>query len=118
MSVDTILGLPFNIASYATLLHIIVNLVNNHPERKHINDYKPGRVIIILGDTHIYSDEKADHVATAKTQIERKYNTYAFPEFRLNKQLKSLDDLKTLTVDDMEIIDYVSNLALKAKMIA
>ena len=117
-SVDTFLGLPFNIASYAALLHIVVNLVNNHVARTHTIDYKPGRVIMILGDTHIYSDKKADHIEVVKKQIKRKSSTYPFPEFRINKKLKKLDDLNHLETSDMEIIDYVSNPTLKAKMVA
>ena len=57
-SADSFLGLPFNIASYAALLHIVTNLVNNHKDRAHQIDYEPGRVIMVLGDVHIYSDEK------------------------------------------------------------
>jgi thymidylate synthase len=117
-SSDIVLGVPFNIASYAALLYIIINLVNNHENRVHEINYVPGRVIMIFGDTHIYSDEKGDHIEAAKTQISRMSNTYPFPQFRLNKQLKTLKELDTLEPSDMEIIDYVSNSAVKAKMIA
>jgi len=117
-SVDTILGLPFNIASYAALLHIIVNLVNNNNERKHLQNYTPGRVIMILGDTHIYSDGKNDHISVAKKQLERKNKTYPFPKFKLLKQLHTLDDLNNLNVSDMEINNYRYNKTLKASMVA
>lgn len=46
MSVDTALGLPYNIASYAALLHIMA----------YLTDLKPGRLIASLGDTHLYMD--------------------------------------------------------------
>lgn len=118
MSADSVLGMPFNIASYAILLHIIVDLVNNNENRKHTIDYTPGRVIMIFGDTHIYSDEKGDHVSTAKEQIKRRYETYPFCDFRLKKRLKTIDDLHTLQTTDMEITNYISGSVLRAKMIA
>ena len=117
-SVDTILGLPFNIASYAALLHIIVNLVNNNLDRNHITDYQPGRVIMIFGDTHIYSDGKNDHISVAKKQLERIDKTYPFPDFKLLKQLHTLDDLNNLNVSDMEIKNYRYNNMLRAPMVA
>lgn len=117
-SVDSILGMPFNIASYAALLHIVTNLVNNHAERKHVIDYTPGKLIMVFGDTHIYSDEQADHVELAKQQIKMKFMTYTFPEFHLRVKLKSINDLMTLSVTDINIVNYVSNGPLKAKMVA
>lgn len=118
MSVDSVLGCPFNIASYALLLHIITNIVNNHPQRTHVKDYTPGRVIMILGDTHIYSDEKADHVVTVKEQLSRKDDTYPFPEIKLTKQIKYLSDINELTSDDFEVSNYICGSTLKATMIA
>lgn len=56
-SVDTFLGLPFNIASYALLLEIIAKEVNMLPEE----------LIGNLGDTHLYSN----HIEQAKEQINR-----------------------------------------------
>lgn len=117
-SVDTILGMPFNIASYAIMLHIITMLVNNHPNRKHEIDYKPGRVIMVFGDTHIYSDEKGDHVETAREILKRRDNTYQFPQLRVNYDLRNSNDLKNIESKHFEIIDYVSCGVLKANMIA
>jgi thymidylate synthase len=56
-SVDTFLGLPFNIASYGLLLHIIANEVNMVPDE----------LIGNLGDVHLYSN----HIEQAKEQISR-----------------------------------------------
>jgi thymidylate synthase len=56
-SVDTFLGLPFNIASYGLLLHIIANEV----------DMIPDELIGNLGDTHLY----LNHIEQAKEQISR-----------------------------------------------
>ena len=58
-SVDTFLGLPFNIASYGLLLEIIAKIVNMVPDE----------LIGNLGDTHLYSN----HIEQAKEQIGRKY---------------------------------------------
>jgi len=117
-SVDSFLGLPFNITSYGILLHIIVNLVNNNKNRKHKDDYRPGRIIMILGDTHIYSDPKGDHTQQVKTQIGNKYSSNRFPELVITKKLCDLNDLDNLTVDDIVIKDYISCQVIKAKMIA
>lgn len=117
-SVDTILGLPFNIASYAAMLHIIVNLVNNNVKRTHTQDYKPGRLIMLLGDTHIYSDNKNNHINVAKKQLTRINKTYPFPKFKLLKKLKNLQDLNSLKVSDIKIINYKYNKPMKAIMIA
>jgi thymidylate synthase len=58
-SVDTFLGLPFNIASYGLLLEIIAKSVNMVPDE----------LIGNLGDVHLYSN----HIEQAKEQIGRKY---------------------------------------------
>jgi thymidylate synthase len=58
-SVDTFLGLPFNIASYGLLLEIIAKEVNMVPDE----------LIGNLGDTHLY----LNHIEQAKEQIGRKY---------------------------------------------
>jgi thymidylate synthase len=74
-SVDTFLGLPFNIASYALLLEIIAKEVN----------MIPGELIGNLGDVHLYSD----HIEQAKEQISRE-------PFELPK-LKYMDHLDTFS---------------------
>jgi len=56
-SVDTFLGLPFNVASYGLLLSLIA----------YETGYKPGSLIGSLGDTHLYSN----HIEQAKEQIKR-----------------------------------------------
>lgn len=56
-SVDTMLGLPFNVASYGLLLHLIAKETC----------LQEGRLVGFLGDTHIY----LNHVETARMQIER-----------------------------------------------
>ena len=70
-SVDTGLGLPFNIASYALLLHMIAQQVN----------MVPGELIMNLGDTHIYTN----HIAPIKEQLKRNSKTMELPKLVLNK---------------------------------
>lgn len=99
-SSDSFLGLPFNIASYALLLHIIVNLVNNNKNRKHKEDYDVGEVIIIMGDTHIYSDKKADHLSVVKQQISLRNETYRFPKLNINIKLQDLCDITPFSLNN------------------
>ena len=67
-SVDTFLGLPFNIASYGTLLLLLCEETN----------LKPGELIGNLGDTHLYSN----HLEQAKEQIER--TSFDLPTIKLS----------------------------------
>ncbi len=116
-SCDLLIGGPFNIASTAALLHIITMLVNNHPKRTHIEDYIPGRVIIIFGDHHIYIDkDQGDHTEAIKELLTRK--TYPFPSFKIKKKLSTLDDLVNLGASDFEISNYICGSTIKAKMVA
>jgi thymidylate synthase len=107
-SVDTFLGLPFNIASYGLLLEIIAKAVNMVPDE----------LIGNLGDVHLYSN----HVEQAKEQIERQ----PFDLLPTLKHLRS-DDKYTLLnefptlwsnfeISDFEIENYQSHPAIKAKL--
>ena len=69
-SVDTFLGLPFNIASYALLLEIIAKEVNMIPDE----------LIGNLGDTHLYSN----HIEQAKEQISRE--PYGLPSVQITER--------------------------------
>lgn len=65
-SVDVMLGLPFNIASYALLLHLLAKEAG----------LLEGKLVGFLGDTHIY----LNHVEGAKEQLARDPNKYPFPK--------------------------------------
>ncbi len=64
-SVDTMLGLPFNIASYALLLELLAKETN----------LKPGKLVGFLADVHIYMN----HLDGAKEQLSRDPNLYPLP---------------------------------------
>jgi thymidylate synthase len=81
-SVDTFLGLPFNIASYGLLLEIIAKVVNMVPDE----------LIGNLGDTHLY----LNHIEQAKEQIGRKYNH----EERHELLKKAMGDFYQTAVDE------------------
>ena len=96
-SVDTFLGLPFNIASYALLLMIIAKEV----------DMIPDELIGNLGDVHIYKN----HVEQATVQMQREPKKLPFVS------IKTKDDLiNTMEVEDVTLINYESHPAIKAPL--
>jgi len=96
-SVDVFLGLPFNIASYALLTHMLAQVC----------DLKVGELVISTGDTHIYKD----HVEQVNEQLRREM--YPQPTLWLNPDIKDIDKF---TMDDIKLIDYRSHDSIKAKM--
>lgn len=96
-SVDVFLGLPFNIASYALLTHMIAQVC----------DLDVGELIISTGDTHIYTN----HIEQVKEQLSRE--EYPMPTLKLNKDVKDIDNF---TMDDIVLIDYQSHGTIKAEM--
>jgi thymidylate synthase len=98
-SIDSLLGLPFNIASYATLLEILAKEVNMVPDE----------LIGNLGDCHIYSN----HVEQVKEQISR--TPYKLPtlKFEVTNLLENLMDWKP---SDFSILNYESHPAIKAPL--
>lgn len=103
-SVDTFLGLPFNIASYGLLLTLLGKLTNMVPED----------LIGNLGDTHLY----LNHIEQAREQIERKSSE--LPNVKLNFDFEYLDgyivDWGKIKVDDIQLTNYNSHPAIKAPL--
>ena len=103
-SVDTFLGLPFNIASYGLLLTLLGKLTNMVPED----------LIGNLGDTHLY----LNHIEQAREQIER--NSLELPNVKLNFDFEYLDgyivDWGKIKVDDIQLSNYNSHSPIKAPL--
>lgn len=92
---DFFLGAPFNIASYSLLLHMVAAQTG----------YEVGEFIHTIGDTHIYNN----HVDQITEQLSRPM--HKLPKLWLNPEVKSLFDY---TMDDIKILDYDSEPAIKA----
>ena len=100
-SVDTFLGLPFNIASYALLLEIIAKEVNMIPDE----------LIGNLGDVHLY----LNHIDQAREQISR--DPYELPSLVLDyREGEYNKDLKDFVPDDFVVLNYESHPAIKAPL--
>jgi thymidylate synthase len=100
-SVDTFLGLPFNIASYALLLEIIAKAVNMVPDE----------LIGNLGDVHLYSN----HIEQAKEQITRE--PFELPTITLPSSLQpNSGNWDKLVFEDFYLNDYQSHPSIKAPL--
>lgn len=96
-SCDTFLGVPFNIASYSLLLHMVAQVVG----------LEPWEFVHVLGDTHIY----LNHFDQVKEQIAREL--YPLPKLWLNPEIKNIFDFK---MEDIKLIDYKYHPTIKAPM--
>lgn len=96
-SADMGLGVPFNIASYALLTHMIA----------HVTGRKPGDFVHTIGDAHVY----LNHVDALKQQLER--SPRAFPKIQINAEKKGIDDFE---FDDFKVIGYQPHKTIKMKM--
>lgn len=96
-SADFFLGVPFDIASYATLTHMLAQ----------VSGLKVGDLITIFGDSHIY----LNHIEQVKEQLSR--NAFTMPTIELNPKILEIDQF---TMNDINLIDYQSHPAIKAPM--
>jgi thymidylate synthase len=105
-SVDTFLGLPFNIASYGLLLEIIAKEVNMVPDE----------LIGNLGDTHLYNN----HISQAIEQINRK--PFELPKLAIdqfdetNHYIGDMDDISEYNIEQFKLENYQSHPAIKAPL--
>ena len=86
-SADIFLGVPFNIASYAILTHMIANVCG----------LSVGDFIHTLGDAHIYKN----HLDQVQTQLLR--NTMKLPNLNFRRKFETINDFQ---FEDFEIVDY------------
>ena len=97
-SSDTILGLPFNIASYALITYIFA----------HMAGLQPGKLNVVLGDAHIYHN----HMENLNILLKRP--CLPFPQLQLNfSPDTNIDDIK---IEDIQLVNYNCLPAIKFKM--
>jgi len=96
-SADLGLGIPFNIASYALLTHMIA----------HVTGTLPHELIIQLGDAHVYKD----HVEALEVQLKREPR--AFPKLRWRREVEDIDAFES---EDIIVEGYAPHPSIAMKM--
>ncbi len=99
-SADLFLGVPFNIASYSLLTHIIAKITNLK-----VQDF-----VLTVGDAHIYTT----HYEAVKKQLQR--TPQELPTLNIIKDFSSLEEVLGLDVSDFQLDNYNPLSAIKAEM--
>jgi thymidylate synthase len=97
-SADLGLGIPFNIASYALLTHMIAHVTNTIPHE----------LIIQLGDAHVYKD----HIQALEVQLQREPK--AFPTLRWGRE--GIKDIGQFEASDFVVEGYEPWPSIKMEM--
>jgi thymidylate synthase len=97
-SCDLFLGVPFNIASYSLLLHMLAQ----------VTGYGVGHFIHTLGDCHIYEE----HLDSVAQQLERE--PLPLPQLELNPAVDAIDGFK---MDDIALVGYRSHGKIRARLV-
>ena len=102
-SADCFLGIPFNIASYALLLHIVARMTGKVPYE----------LIGSLGNTHVYKN----HLKQVKEQLSRTPHKLPQLELPVNADYSNIDSfLKSVKTSDFKLVGYEHDGAIKAPM--
>lgn len=96
-SADLGLGVPFNVASYALLTHIVA----------HVCGLKAKGLLHVMGDCHVY----LNHVEPLKKQLARE--PYPFPTLKITKETANIDEIQ---FEDLQLCDYKCHSTIKMEM--
>lgn len=99
---DMFLGVPFNIASASALVYLLAHLTNK----------KPGRLIINIGDAHIYTS----HISQVNLQLSRIDQLFRLPKLHIKS--RGQDNIDQYVLDDFELVDYNYHPKITARMVA
>lgn len=94
---DMGLGVPFNIASYSLLTHLVAQVCGKTARR----------FVLTLGDAHVYSN----HVEGLEKQLQRK--PYPFPTIKLNSDITNIDDFR---YENIELVNYKCHPSIPMEM--
>lgn len=96
-SADMGLGVPFNVASYSLLTHMVA----------HVCGLKAREFIHVMGDTHVY----LNHIEPLKEQLKRE--PHPFPKLKFKREVKEIDDF---VFEDFELVGYKCHPSIKMEM--